>query len=170
MAMPMPVSSVLPALLTLVGGGLLGMLLAKLVQHATSRVIRRSSLAGDDLVATVLVDTIPPMAWVLSASLAWQILPTNASSDRVVFGLAKLILSVLIVRLLNRIGLRLLQRWAQHAGDAEVANLIRSLAPMLKALVWCVGAVFYLQNIGVQMAAIWALLSAGGIGAGLALK
>jgi len=170
MAMPMPVSSVLPALLTLVGGGLLGMLLAKLVQRATSRVIRRSSFAGDDLVATVLVDTIPPMAWVLSASLAWQILPTNASSDRVVFGLAKLILSVLIVRLVNRIGLRLLQRWAQHAGDAEVANLIRSLAPMLKALVWCVGAVFYLQNIGVQMAAIWALLSAGGIGAGLALK
>jgi MscS family membrane protein len=170
MAMPMPVSSVLPALLTLVGGGLLGMLLAKLVQRATSRVIRRNSLAGDALVATVLVETIPPMAWVLSASLAWQILPTNASSDRVVFGLAMLILSVLIVRLVNRIGLRLLQRWAQHAGDAEVANLIRSLAPMLKALVWCVGAVFYLQNIGVQMAAIWALLSAGGIGAGLALK
>ena len=29
---------------------------------------------------------------------------------------------------------------------------------------------FFLQNIGVQMTAIWALLSAGGIGAGLALK
>jgi small-conductance mechanosensitive channel len=87
-----------------------------------------------------------------------------------VYGLAKLILVVLIVRVVNRIGLRLLQRWANRAGDTEVANLIRSLAPMLKALVWCLGAVVYLQNIGVQMAAIWALLSAGGIGAGLALK
>jgi hypothetical protein len=41
---------------------------------------------------------------------------------------------------------------------------------MLRALISALGAVFYLQNIGVEMAAIWALLSAGGIGAGLALK
>ncbi|MEY3543920.1 MAG: hypothetical protein RLZZ247_77 [Cyanobacteriota bacterium] len=170
MAMPMPITTVLPALLMLGGGGLLGILLAKLVQRAYRRLTSHNGVDSEALVAAVLVDTIPPVAWVLSSSLAWQILPTNASSDRVVFGLAKLILVVLIVRLVNRIGLRLLQRWAQHAGDADVANLIRSLAPMLKALVWCVGAVFYLQNIGVQMAAIWALLSAGGIGAGLALK
>jgi len=170
MVMPMPITTVLPALLMVGGGGLLGILLAKLVQRAYRRLTRHNSVDSEALVAAVLVDTIPPVAWVLSASLAWQILPTNASSDRVVFGLAKLILVVLIMRLVNRIGLRLLQRWAQHAGDADVANLIRSLAPMLKALVWCVGAVFYLQNIGVQMAAIWALLSAGGIGAGLALK
>jgi len=170
MAMPGPTAVLLPALLTLVGGGLLGLLVARLVQRVLGRITRRTASTTDDFVATVLVDTIPPVAWVLSASLAWQILPTDAASDRLVYGLAKLILVVLIVRLVNRIGLRLLQRWANRAGDLQVANLIRSLAPMLKALVWCLGAVFYLQNIGVQMAAIWALLSAGGIGAGLALK
>lgn len=170
MAMPGPTAALLPALLTLVGGGLLGLLVARLVQRVLGRITRRTASTTDDFVVTVLVDTIPPVAWVLSASLAWQILPTDAASDRLVYGLAKLILVVLIVRLVNRIGLRLLQRWANHAGDLQVANLIRSLAPMLKALVWCLGAVFYLQNIGVQMAAIWALLSAGGISAGLALK
>ncbi len=170
MAMPGPTAALLPALLTLVGGGLLGLLVARLVQRVLGRITRRTASTTDDFVVTVLVDTIPPVAWVLSASLAWQILPTDAASDRLVYGLAKLILVVLIVRLVNRIGLRLLQRWANRAGDPQVANLIRSLAPMLKALVWCLGAVFYLQNIGVQMAAIWALLSAGGISAGLALK
>ena len=170
MAMPGPTAALLPALLTLVGGGLLGLLVARLVQRVLGRITRRTASTTDDFVVTVLVDTIPPVAWVLSASLAWQILPMDAASDRLGCGLAKLILVVLIVRLVNRIGLRLLQRWANRAGDLQVANLIRSLAPMLKALVWCLGAVFYLQNIGVQMAAIWALLSAGGIGAGLALK
>jgi MscS family membrane protein len=170
MAMPGPTAALLPALLSLVGGGLLGLLVARLVQRVLGRITRRTASTTDDFVVTVLVDTIPPVAWVLSASLAWQILPTDAASDRLVYGLAKLILVVLIVRLVNRIGLRLLQRWANRAGDLQVANLIRSLAPMLKALVWCLGAVFYLQNIGVQMAAIWALLSAGGISAGLALK
>ena len=170
MAMPGPTAALLPALLSLVGGGLLGLLVARLAQRVLGRITRRTASTTDDFVVTVLVDTIPPVAWVLSASLAWQILPTDAASDRLVYGLAKLILVVLIVRLVNRIGLRLLQRWANRAGDLQVANLIRSLAPMLKALVWCLGAVFYLQNIGVQMAAIWALLSAGGISAGLALK
>ena len=170
MAMPGPTATFLPAVLALVGGGLFGLLMGRLVQRALGRITRSTASSTDDFVITVLVDTIPPVAWVLSASLAWQILPTDAASDRLVYGLAKLILVVLIVRLVNRIGLRLLQRWANRAGDVEVANLIRSLAPMLKALVWCLGAVFYLQNIGVQMAAIWALLSAGGISAGLALK
>ena len=168
--MPGPTAALLPALLTLVGGGLLGLLVARLVQRVLGRIRRRTGSTSDDLVATLLVDTIPPMAWVLSASLASQILPTDAASDRLVYGLAKLILVVLVVRLVNRVGLRLLKHWANHAGDRQVANLIRSLAPMLKTLVWCLGAVVYLQNIGVEMAAIWALLSAGGIGAGLALK
>jgi len=170
MVLPGPTTTFLPALLTLVGGGLLGLLVARLVQRVLGRIARRTVSTTDDFVMTVLADTIPPVVWVLSASLAWQILPTDAASDQVVYGVAKLILVVLIVRLVNRIGRRLLQRWANRASDAEVANLIRSLAPMLKALVWCLGVVFYLQNIGVQMAAIWALLSAGGIGAGLALK
>ena len=170
MVLPGPTTTLLPALLTLVGGGLLGLLVAPLVQRVLGRIARRTVSTTDDFVMTVLADTIPPVVWVLSASLAWQILPTDAASDQVVYGVAKLILVVLIVRLVNRIGRRLLQRWANRASDAEVANLIRSLAPMLKALVWCLGVVFYLQNIGVQMAAIWALLSAGGIGAGLALK
>ena len=170
MVLPGPTTTLLPPLLTLVGGGLLGLLVARLVQRVLGRIARRTVSTTDDFVMTVLADTIPPVVWVLSASLAWQILPTDAASDQVVYGVAKLILVVLIVRLVNRIGRRLLQRWANRASDAEVANLIRSLAPMLKALVWCLGVVFYLQNIGVQMAAIWALLSAGGIGAGLALK
>jgi len=48
--------------------------------------------------------------------------------------------------------------------------MISSLTPLIKAFTWTLGSIFYLQNIGVQMTAIWALLSAGGIGAGLALK
>ena len=48
--------------------------------------------------------------------------------------------------------------------------MISSLTPLIKAFTWTIGSIFFLQNIGVQMTAIWALLSAGGIGAGLALK
>ena len=54
--------------------------------------------------------------------------------------------------------------------DPSIISMISSLTPLIKAFTWTIGSIFFLQNIGVQMTAIWALLSAGGIGAGLALK
>jgi len=160
----------LPALLALVGGGFLSLLLARLLTLVLGRVARRTRSRTDDFIVQLLGETIPPAGWVVSAAVAWQIIPTSAAGDRVAFGLAKLILVILLVRLVNRIGIRLLQSWSSRQSDDAVATMISSLAPLLRALVWTVGALFYLQNIGVQMAAIWALLSAGGIGAGLALR
>ena len=160
----------LPALLALVGGGFLSLLLARVLTLVLGRLARRTRNRTDDFIVQLLGDTIPPAGWVVSAAVAWQILPTSAAGDRVAFGFAKLILVVLLVRLVNRISIRLLQSWASRQSDDAVSTMISSLAPLVRALVWTVGSLFYLQNIGVQMAAIWALLSAGGIGAGLALR
>ena len=163
-------STLLPALLALIGGGLLSLLVARVFGVVFGRLTRRTRSDTDDFIVQVIVETIPILGWVVSASWAWWLVPTPPELDRVVFTIAKLILVVFLVRLVNRISLRLLQRSAVHSGDPAVGSMLRALAPMLRSLVWCVGAVLYLQNIGVQMAAIWALLSAGGIGAGLALK
>ena len=163
-------STLLPALLALIGGGLLSLLIARVFGVVFGRLTRKTRSETDDFIVQVIVATIPILGWVVSASWAWWLVPTPPEADRVVFSIAKLILVVFLVRLVNRISLRLLQRSAIHSGDPAVGSMLRALAPMVRALVWCVGAVLYLQNIGVQMAAIWALLSAGGIGAGLALK
>lgn len=166
-----PIAASVPkALLTLVGGGLLSVLVARIVALVLRPMVRRTRSSTDDWIVQVIVAAIPSFGWVISAVLAWRILPTSPGSDRLAFDLAKLVLVVLVVRLINRIGVRVLHRLAARQADGAVASMLRSLGPMLQALTWCVGAVFYLQNIGVQMAAIWALLSAGGIGAGLALK
>ena len=163
-------TTALTALLILVGGGLLSTLLAKVLERSLGRITRRTASDTDDFVVSVLVESFPAAGWVLSASLAWQILPTSPGMDRLAFGIAKLILVILLVRLTNRICRRLLQRAAAHSGEPAISGMIQALAPLQRALIWCLGTVLYLQNIGVQMAAIWALLSAGGIGAGLALK
>ena len=168
--MPLDPGTFLPALLALVGGGFLSILLARVLTVTLGRITRRTRSRTDDFIVQLLGETIPPAGWVVSAAIAWQIIPTSAAGDQVAFGVAKLILVVLLVRLVNRICVRLLQSWASRQGEEPVATMIRSLTPLVRALVWTVGAVFYLQNIGVQMAAIWALLSAGGIGAGLALR
>jgi small-conductance mechanosensitive channel len=109
-------------------------------------------------------------AGLISAALLWRSLPMTLGADQLLMAGVKLVLVVLAVRLANRATTRALRSWGVRCGDEAVASLLGSLAPMLRALISALGAVFYLQNIGVEMAAIWALLSAGGIGAGLALK
>jgi MscS family membrane protein len=158
------------ALLAFVGGGLLSIIAARICALVLGPIVRRTGSDTDDWILKVVVGSIPSFGWVISAVLALRMVPIPAETEQLAFNLAKLILAVLLVRLSNRIGVRLLHRLAARSEDPAVSSMLRSLSPMLRAVIWSVGAVFFLQNIGVEMAAIWALLSAGGIGAGLALK
>ena len=162
--------AILQALFTVLAGGLLATLLARLVSALLQPITRRTSGQSDDVVLQTVVDTLPPLGWVISGVVAWRRLPLRLDADWAVLAAAKLIVAILLVRLVNRIGSRLLQSWASRRRDVAVSSMLRSLTPLLRAGVWALGAALYLQNLGVQMAAIWALLSAGGIGAGLALK
>jgi small-conductance mechanosensitive channel len=168
--MPISPSPFLTALAVLLGGGLLSSLMAALLGRSVARLAQARAVSSQATIGSALLASLAPLGWVASAAMAWQILPTGVAADRIAFSLAKLVLMVLLVRLANRICRGVLQRAAARSDDPALKGMIHALTPLQRALVWCLGAVLYLQNIGVQMAAIWALLSAGGIGAGLALK
>lgn len=168
--MPSSPSPFLTALAVLLGGGLLSSLMSALLGRSLVRLAQARGVSSQATIGSALLASVAPLGWVVSATMAWQILPTSAAADRIAFSLAKLVLMVLLARLANRICRGLLQRAAARSDDPALSGMIQAVIPLQRALVWCLGAVLYLQNIGVQMAAIWALLSAGGIGAGLALK
>jgi len=77
--------------------------------------------------------------------------------------------SIVLIRFINRIGIRFLQSVARRS-DSDLEQLFKNIQPLIRAIIWIVGALVLFQSLGVQLAAIWALLSAGGIGVGLALK
>ncbi|WP_235299962.1 hypothetical protein [Synechococcus sp. GFB01] len=121
------------ALLTLLGGGLLSILVARIAALLLGPLVRRTRSSTDDWILQVVVGSIPSFGWVLSAVLAWRILPTSVESDRLALDLDKL-----------------LHRQAARTADAAVASMLRSLSPLVRALTWGLGAIFYLQNIGVK--------------------
>ncbi len=146
---------------------------SKILRRIFGKITSRTKNTTDDYILGVLLETIKPLGLSISAFLAWEILDidlTILGINKVVTAIAKLILIVLIVRLINRILLKLINSWSNKINDQAVSTMLRSLSPMVRALIWSIGITFFLNNVGVQMAAIWALLSAGGIGAGLALK
>ena len=134
------------------------------------KISKRTKNQTDDYVVEILIKTIKPLGFVITSCVAWKLLPFGNDIDIIVLSIFKLIVLFLVVRLLNSIITKLIQSWSLKINDKSISTMLNSLSPMVRAGIWCIGAAIYLQNIGVQMAAIWALLSAGGIGAGLALK
>ncbi len=168
--MPPGFNQIFISLAIFIGGSIFSLISAKIIGSVLRRIAALSRNETDDFIFKSLVKTIPPAGCVVSAGIGWKLLDLNHVTNHFVFGIGKLILIVLLIRLVNKIGFHILNKWALTIGDEGASSMIRSLAPMLRAVVWCIGIVIFLQNIGVQMAAIWAVLSAGGIGAGLALK
>ena len=154
-------------------GYIITILGSKILKNILKKISSRTKNQTDDYIFKVIIETIKPLGLSISTFTAWNILQLEANIrgvNETILGLFKFILLILIVRLANRIVLKLISSWALKIDDNAVSTMIKSLSPMVRAAIWSIGVVFYLNNMGVQMAALWALLSAGGIGAGLALK
>tara|TARA_Y100001968_G_scaffold251151_1_gene236328 strand:- start:1586 stop:2602 length:1017 start_codon:yes stop_codon:yes gene_type:complete len=158
------------SLLTFSIGCLVSLISPKILKKGLRKITSATQSKTDDYIASILVDTIKPLGFILSFIVGWKVLLIGGIVDKLLMGISKFIFLIYIVRFINRVFLKIIQRWASKINDASISEMIRSLSPMVRASVWSIGIIFYLQNMGVQMAAIWALLSAGGIGAGLALK
>ena len=143
---------------------------ASLTKKTLGKIASKTRNRIDDYIINVLVDTIKPIGVLISSYISWQALGIDGQVDKTFLGITKLVLLVLLIRFTNRVLLKVINSWSIKINDPAVATMLNSLSPMVRALIWSVGSIFYLQNMGVQMAALWALLSAGGIGAGLALK
>ena len=158
------------SLLTFSIGCIISLISPKILKKALRKITSATQSKTDDYIAALIIDTIKPLGFVLSFIIGWKVLLIDGIIDKTLVGVSKFIFLIYIVRFINRVLLKIIQRWSSKINDPSISEMIRSLSPMVRASVWSIGIIFYLQNMGVQMAAIWALLSAGGIGAGLALK
>ncbi len=140
-----------------------------LFRRVLPRFTRKTPGDFDDFVLRALADSVLPFGIVVVLILTKDDFGLPAELVRAYDTLLRIIGTVVLVRFANRVGIRFLYGVAKRSG-ADLEQLFKSLEPLLKALIWIVGALVLFQSLGVQLAAIWALLSAGGIGIGLALK
>ena len=140
-----------------------------LLRRVLPRFTRKTPGDFDDFVLRALADSVLPFGIVVTLILTKDDFGLPAELVRAYDTLLRIIGTIVLVRFANRVGIRFLYGVAKRSG-ADLEQLFKSLEPLLKALIWIVGALVLFQSLGVQLAAIWALLSAGGIGIGLALK
>ncbi len=151
-------------------GCLITIIVSIISKRIFEKITQRTKNKLDDYIAKAFIDIIKPIGYLLSASISINILEIDQSIEAILIGIIKFIGLILIIRFSNKVSQRVINEWSEKVNDKSISTMLFSISPMVRAIVWCIGIILFLQNIGVQMTAIWALLSAGGIGAGLALK
>ena len=149
----------------------LGITLAATVvlRRLLPRFSRRTSSDFDDFVLRALSDAVLPFGIVVTLLIIKTNLGLPNDVARAYDVVLRIVGSIVLIRFINRIGIRFLQSVARRS-DSDLEQLFKNIQPLIRAIIWIVGALVLFQSLGVQLAAIWALLSAGGIGVGLALK
>ena len=134
------------------------------------RLTRHSATSFGAFLLKSVADLAVPVGMIVTLILIHKEFPPNPNLNTFYEGFLRLLVLVIAVRFLNGVSARFLQGVVRRASNDELQVMFQSLQPLINALVWIVGSLVYLQSLGMKMAAIWALLSAGGIGVGLALR
>ena len=152
-------------------GILSSLIISRITKVFLKRISKRTKTDFDDFIFESIVSVIKPIGFLLSLyfSVDYYFVDEN-NFETSLLNIEKLLILIILIKVINKILIRSLQESSEKINDPSIISMISSLTPLIKAFTWTIGSIFFLQNIGVQMTAIWALLSAGGIGAGLALK
>ena len=158
------------ALIEIVGGIALTFLISFIFKKVLPRLAKKTPSDFDDFVLREFTNLIFPLGSLAVLLLVEDKFQLPGGLNRLYEIILTIAADVLVVRLINRIGIRLLQSVARRSGREDIQQLIKTLFPLLKALTWVLVSLIILQSQGVKLAVVWGLLSAGGIGLGLALK
>ena len=152
------------------GGAAITVALSYLLRRVLPRLTRQTKSDLDDFAINALADAVIPIGLIIILILTEEDLGLTGNV-KASYGVGlRTIIAIASVRYANRICSRFLTSAARRSGSEDLQQLLKSLLPLQKALVWMIGSLVLLQSLGVQMTVIWGLLSAGGIGIGLALK
>ena len=157
-------------LLKVLIGSTITLVLTFLCRKILPRLTKRSETDFDDFVLKALADSVVPFGFVITLILARGDLGLPNDIARAYDTTLRIIGTVILIRFVNRVGARFLVGLVRRSGTDDLQQLLKSIFPLLRALVWGIGSLVLLQSLGVKMTVIWGLLSAGGIGIGLALK
>ena len=157
-------------LIDIAGGIALIFLISFIFKKILPRLASKTKSNFDDFIIREITNLIFPLGSIAVLFLAERKLQLPGGLNRPYELILTIAAAVVFVRLINRLGIRLLQGLARRSGREDIEQLVRTLFPLLKSITWIVVSLIVLQSQGVKLTVVWGLLSAGGIGLGLALK
>ena len=148
------------------GALLLYLILQKLLPRLTSKT--KSDF--DDFVFTACAESVLPFAFTIAVGL---IVDDFSLPEKFVNGIYVGTTTSFVffsARLINKVAGRFLIGLGRRSGDDDMQMLIASAMPLVRAVIWILGALICLQRFGVPMTAVFTAVGGAGFGLGFALK
>ena len=124
----------------------------------------------DDAILRILERDLVPVVYIGVVYLAIKNLTLHPILDRVLEVLAIIGTTFLIVRLFTASVEYIIKIYwiTYHRNNANVEQSINALLPAIRVIVWVIGIVFLLDNLGFDISAVVASLGIGGVAIALA--
>ncbi|HEY9771208.1 MAG TPA: mechanosensitive ion channel family protein [Coleofasciculaceae cyanobacterium] len=160
----------------LIAGITLGccILLIKIFRRSTFNSLRKWAAKSENIYDNAIVSIVErdliPIAYIASIYLAISNLTLHSILERVVKVMMVIVSTIFAIRLFTASLEHLIKiYWLTYQRDnANLQQSINALIPAMRVVVWLIGAVFLLDNLGFDISAVVASLGIGGVAIALA--
>lgn len=151
--------------------GFLGVYIFRfLILRQAEHWAKRTNTKVDDFLISTLSRTLTPLLYYGVVFLSIRSLALNRSIDKIVTFVGVLLVTVCAVRLvLDVLRFVIFKLWIPNRSDASnLERQMKALMPIMTGLIWALGIVFLIDNLGFKISAIVAGLGIGGVAVALA--
>ncbi|MFO7849692.1 MAG: mechanosensitive ion channel family protein [Spirochaetia bacterium] len=144
---------------------IMGLLAVTLVRILVSRGVKRESPVYSAFRHVAL-----PLLYAASVYIAFRSLPLSSLGDRILGGLAAAVVTVLVIRA-SVFGITgSVKKYVEKTGREQDEKRIRPFLALVNFVLWIIGAMFMLDNLGFDISAVVTGLGVSGIAVAIAAQ
>ncbi len=142
----------------------------KIILVRLKKWAEKTATTLDDFIIRNFQRTILPLLYFAVFYFSLRSLTLHPTVDRIMTILAAVLLSIFGIRFLVTILEHMISHYWLKRADDQDSRAFRGLLPAIKIVIWGVGFIFLLDNLGVEISAVLAGVGIGGIAVALAAQ
>lgn len=164
-------SSYLLAIAIFVGGILLTLLVRSLILQRLKHWTKQTSTDLDDRLVRLIERPVTYLMYLGSLFISISNLDLHPILQETIRVVCVILATVLVIQLVGSL-LEYAVRvyWTTRRSDAALEQSLSALIPSIRVVVWAIGVVFLLDNLGFDISAVVASLGIGGIAVAIAAQ
>ncbi|MDJ0706364.1 MAG: mechanosensitive ion channel family protein [Leptolyngbyaceae cyanobacterium MO_188.B28] len=163
------VSDYLLAIAILLAGILGAAVLRDLIMRRLKRWAAKTATDLDDRLIHIFEQWTIPLVYLGSVYVSIHNLELHPMLEQAADAIAIILAAILAIRLLSALAEYLIRiYWLTQSDSANLEQTLRALIPAVKVLIWALGIIFVLENLGFDVSAVVTGLGIGGAAVALA--
>ena len=143
----------------------------KIILNRIKKALTRFNLVKDNFLINLIKKTIVPVLYFGAIFIFIKSFSFENKYDLIINVFAGILLSFFVLRFISSIIRYFLEKqWEKNEEDPSKVNKIKGLFPAMNIIIWGIGLLFILDNLGVNISTIVAGLGIGGIAVALAAQ